>query len=206
MWRRKTLRPSSPATTSASCSSYKGIAEGVENSNFLVHTSRGYFILTLYEKRVAAAGPAVLSRPDGASARARHHLPAAGQEPRRRGAGHRSPAGRPRWSRSSMACGSGGRSPRIARRWATALARLHLAGRRFRRRRAQRAVGRRLAAALRRLQRAGERGAARPETVPRAPSLPHLEANVAARAAAGRHPRRPVSRQRVLPRRQAVRA
>jgi homoserine kinase type II len=35
--------------------SYKGIAEGVENSNFLVHTSGGYFILTLYEKRVAAA-------------------------------------------------------------------------------------------------------------------------------------------------------
>ncbi len=34
---------------------YKGIAEGVENSNFLLHTSRGNFILTLYEKRVAAA-------------------------------------------------------------------------------------------------------------------------------------------------------
>ena len=34
---------------------YKGIAEGVENSNFLVHTSRGYFILTLYERRVAAS-------------------------------------------------------------------------------------------------------------------------------------------------------
>jgi homoserine kinase type II len=33
--------------------SYKGIAEGVENSNFLLHTSGGYFILTLYEKRVA---------------------------------------------------------------------------------------------------------------------------------------------------------
>ena len=33
---------------------YKGIAEGVENSNFLVHTSRGNYILTLYEKRVAA--------------------------------------------------------------------------------------------------------------------------------------------------------
>jgi homoserine kinase type II len=33
---------------------YKGIAEGVENSNFLVHTSSGHFILTLYEKRVAA--------------------------------------------------------------------------------------------------------------------------------------------------------
>jgi homoserine kinase type II len=34
--------------------SYKGIAEGVENSNFLMHTSEGAFILTLYEKRVAA--------------------------------------------------------------------------------------------------------------------------------------------------------
>jgi homoserine kinase type II len=33
--------------------SYKGIAEGVENSNFLMHTSKGAFILTLYEKRVA---------------------------------------------------------------------------------------------------------------------------------------------------------
>ena len=35
--------------------SYKGIAEGVENSNYLLHTSTGYFFLTLYEKRVAAA-------------------------------------------------------------------------------------------------------------------------------------------------------
>jgi homoserine kinase type II len=34
--------------------SYKGIAEGVENSNFLVHTGQGHYILTLYEKRVAA--------------------------------------------------------------------------------------------------------------------------------------------------------
>src|SRR5690242_21228991 len=34
--------------------SYKGIAEGVENSNFLLHTTTGSFFLTLYEKRVAA--------------------------------------------------------------------------------------------------------------------------------------------------------
>ncbi|MAZ02949.1 MAG: homoserine kinase [Sneathiella sp.] len=34
--------------------SCKGIAEGVENSNFLLHTEAGYFILTLYEKRVHA--------------------------------------------------------------------------------------------------------------------------------------------------------
>ncbi len=33
--------------------SFKGIAEGVENSNFLVETGKGPFILTLYEKRVA---------------------------------------------------------------------------------------------------------------------------------------------------------
>lgn len=32
--------------------SYKGIAEGVENSNFLLHASTGAYILTLYEKRV----------------------------------------------------------------------------------------------------------------------------------------------------------
>ncbi|MYF07220.1 MAG: homoserine kinase, partial [Rhodospirillaceae bacterium] len=32
--------------------SYKGIAEGVENSNYFLQTERGSFILTLYEKRV----------------------------------------------------------------------------------------------------------------------------------------------------------
>ena len=32
--------------------SCKGIAEGVENSNYLLQTSRGSYILTLYEKRV----------------------------------------------------------------------------------------------------------------------------------------------------------
>jgi homoserine kinase type II len=32
--------------------SYKGIAEGVENSNFFLHTTKGSYILTLYEKRV----------------------------------------------------------------------------------------------------------------------------------------------------------
>jgi homoserine kinase type II len=33
--------------------SFKGIAEGVENSNYILQTDRGSFILTLYEKRVA---------------------------------------------------------------------------------------------------------------------------------------------------------
>jgi len=31
---------------------FKGIAEGVENSNFLLETDKGRFILTVYEKRV----------------------------------------------------------------------------------------------------------------------------------------------------------
>ena len=35
--------------------SFKGIAEGVENSNFALSTDKGHFILTLYEKRVREA-------------------------------------------------------------------------------------------------------------------------------------------------------
>ena len=35
--------------------SFKGIAGGVENTNYALHTQKGQFILTLYEKRVAEA-------------------------------------------------------------------------------------------------------------------------------------------------------
>ena len=35
--------------------SFKGVAEGVENTNYAVHTERGSYFLTLYEKRVARA-------------------------------------------------------------------------------------------------------------------------------------------------------
>ena len=33
---------------------FKGIAEGVENSNFMLETTAGRFILTVYERRVKA--------------------------------------------------------------------------------------------------------------------------------------------------------
>ncbi len=50
--------------------SCKGIAEGVENSNFFLHTTAGNFILTLYEKRVAEGDlPFFLGLMDHLSAR-----------------------------------------------------------------------------------------------------------------------------------------
>ena len=111
--------------------SYKGIAEGVENSNFLVHTSRGYFILTLYEKRVAAGDLPFFLGADGASGRARHHLSAAGEEPRPARRSASSPAGRPRSSPSSKACGCAAPTAQHCAAVGEALARLHLAGARF---------------------------------------------------------------------------
>ena len=78
--------PSSPLTTSARLLSFKGIAEGVENSNFLLH-DRGRILHPDALREARERGrTAVLSRPHGTSRSARHHLPAAGQEPPRRGA------------------------------------------------------------------------------------------------------------------------
>ena len=74
---------------------FKGIAEGVENSNFFLETEGGRYILTLYEKRVdpadlpffiglmehlAAAGipcPTPIHARDGASLRELNGRPAA---------------------------------------------------------------------------------------------------------------------------------
>ena len=53
--------------------SFKGIAEGIENSNFYLQTDRGAFILTLYEKRVDPADlPFFLGLMEHLSARGCH--------------------------------------------------------------------------------------------------------------------------------------
>ncbi len=113
-----------------SARSFKGIAEGVENSNYLLATERGQYIVTLYEKRVdardlpfflglmdhlAARGincPQPIHGRDGKALRTLAGKPAAitsfldGMWPRRIGVQHCGPVG-------------------------TALAGLHLAGRDF---------------------------------------------------------------------------
>ena len=63
--------------------SFKGIAEGVENTNYIVHaTQRPVHLDALREAR-RSLRPALLSRADGASRRARRHLPDAGARHRR---------------------------------------------------------------------------------------------------------------------------
>ncbi len=110
--------------------SCKGIAEGVENTNFLLHTSKGPFILTLYEKRVNPADlPFFLGLME--------HLAAAGINcplpvHDRDGRVLRTLAGRPAamvtflegfWLRQP--------APHHCRAVGEALARLHMAGRAF---------------------------------------------------------------------------
>ena len=153
--------------------SYKGIAEGVENSNFLLHTTKGSFILTLYEKRVAEDDlpfflalmahlaehgvncPLPVKNADGEALRELAGRPAAiitfleGVWPRKPNAAH---------------CAGVGEG----------LARMHLAGANFAIRRAQRAVGRGLAAAVRARGAARRQSAAGPARF-LAPELDYLE-------------------------------
>jgi homoserine kinase type II len=110
--------------------SYKGIAEGVENSNYLLHTGKGAYILTLYEKRVAADDlPYFLSLMAHLAARG-VHCPQ--PEKNRRGEVYSQLAGRPAaiinflegmWPRKPNAAHCAGVGD--------ALARMHLAGRDF---------------------------------------------------------------------------
>ena len=182
--------------------SYKGIAEGVENSNFLMHTSKGAYILTLYEKRVAVDDlPYFLSL----MAHLAEHgvrLPAAGEESQRRGLLRaRRPARRDhQFSRRHVAAAAERRALHRRRRGARQDA---SGGPRLSAVPQKPAVGVGLAAAVRSRRAARRQRAAGPARFHRARTRSSRSA-LAGRSAARRHPWRPVSGQRVLPRRQAV--
>ncbi len=108
----------------------EGICQGVENSNYLVVTARGRFILTIYEKRVAREDlPFFLGLMDHLAARG---VPCPVPIHGRDGRALRELAGKP----AALVSFLEGRSPaRIhpehCRALGAALARLHLAGRDF---------------------------------------------------------------------------
>ncbi|SLN33680.1 homoserine kinase [Oceanibacterium hippocampi] len=114
--------------------SCKGIAEGVENSNYLLHTTGGYFILTLYEKRVNPADlPFFLGLMDHLAGR---QVPCPTPIHGRDGAALRAVAGRP----AAIIAFAEGRAltkpgPDHCQRLGAALAELHLAGSDFTRER-----------------------------------------------------------------------
>ena len=181
--------------------SYKGIAEGVENSNFLVHTARGNFILTLYERRVAERDlPFFLGLME--------HLATRGitcPQPVKANDGQvlGRLAGKPA-ALVTFLDGMWIRRPSAAHcaAFGDALARLHLAGADFpmRRDNALSVAGwRQLYENCRERAHKVERNLeSRRGRARRARTL------MATRPAAGRHPRRSVSRQCLFPRRQAV--
>ncbi len=107
--------------------SVKGIAEGVENSNFLLTTDTGTFILTLYEKRVASGDlPFFLGLMEHLAAR---NLPCPTPIRDRSGAALQTLAGRPA-ALISYLDGYSLRRPRVEHCAALgrAMAELHLAG------------------------------------------------------------------------------
>ncbi len=107
--------------------SFKGIAEGVENSNFLLRTTLGTYILTLYEKRVRAADlPFFLGLMQHLSSKGfACPLPVAGKD----GESLRALCGRPAVIVSFLDGLSPRRvQPEHCRLLGAALARMHLAG------------------------------------------------------------------------------
>ena len=90
----------------------KGIAEGVENSNYLLVTTAGRFILTLYERRVALDDlPFFLTLMEHLAS---HGIPCPLPLTGRDGTALRRLAGRPGSSPFWRACGRAGCSPSIA--------------------------------------------------------------------------------------------
>ena len=110
--------------------SLKGIAEGVENSNYLLSTDQGLFILTLYEKRVESGDlPFFLGLMEHLSA---NGLACPRPVTMKDGTDLSTLAGRPA-AIISYLDGNSVRRPRVehCRQVGQALARMHLAGRDF---------------------------------------------------------------------------
>jgi homoserine kinase type II len=158
--------------------SFKGIADGVENSNYLIETEKGRFILTLYEKRVSAADlPFFVGLMEHLAARG---LPCPLPVKRKDGAAVSALLGRPA-AIVTFLDGLAVTHPSAehCRAAGGALGALHRIGASY--------TGARANA----LGPAGW------------PPLARAIARVAARIACGRHPRRSLSRQCVLPQRQS---
>ena len=170
--------------------SYKGIAEGVENTNYLVHTTRGSFILTLYEKRVARDDLPFFLGADGASGEApASPCPTPVHD---RAARAHCASSRPRGGARHLPgrlLGAGARRQEHCAAVGRALGRSCTSPAALQARRAN-AWGSRLAAALRALRpsRRRDRAGARPRDRGRAR---HARGALAERSAARRHPRRP---------------
>ena len=141
--------------------SCKGIAEGVENTNYLLLTEGGPYILTLYEKRVDARDlPFFLGLIEHLADRG---VPCPVPVHGRDGAVLRELCERPAAITSFLA-GVWARRPRPGHcaELGEALARMHLAGLDYAPAPRQRALGRELAAALREVPRRRRRRGARP--------------------------------------------
>ena len=183
--------------------SYKGIAEGVENSNFLVHTSKGAYILTLYEKRVAADDlPYFLSLMAHLAERGvRCPQPATQSQGRGLCDARRAAGGDHQFPRRHVAAAAERDALRRRRRGAGEDA---SGGARFPACPQEPAVGRPAGGrcSIRPRARADSVQAGLRDFIAR--ELDHLEARWPKRSAGRRHPCRPVSGQRVLPRRPAV--
>ena len=189
-----------PNTTSARLVAFRGIAEGVENSNYSLRTTPGDFILTLYEKRVDPAELPWFLGPDGASGRPGHRLPAAGARAGRRAL--RQLCGRPRGdhhlpARRLAPPGAAG-ALRPARRGARRRCTWRATA--TRRRGATRSGPRGLAAAARPLPRRARTRCSRAWPASWTRRWRAILAALARRPAGRAHPRRSVPRQRVLPR------
>ena len=182
--------------------SYKGIAEGVENTNYLVHTEKGPYFLTIYEKRVAPADlPFFLGLME--------HLAKAGincPTPVRDAEGRmlRELAGKPA-ALVTFLEGVWIRRPQARHCWAMgqAMATAASSGPELRAQQGQCAGNCRLASAVCHLcSRAEEVAPGLGATIEQ--ELDSSRSQLAGRPAAGHHPCRSVSRQRLLPRRHAV--